>query len=146
MTYKQSRSYRKAMFQHFIIHKSKVNVFNFTIYDIKTNQCQCFVCDEANPFNVNELCFEDFYDIKRLANDIGPLNMSEIKLSQVKIIKVEKESTNSVFYKISYAEDEFKEATVIKKKKQATSIILNKAFHSKPSIPKNKKRRQRRFD
>ena len=37
-------------------YKSKLNVLNFTIYDIKTNSCQCFVWDESNGHRgVNEL-------------------------------------------------------------------------------------------
>ncbi|EZA58416.1 hypothetical protein X777_01373 [Ooceraea biroi] len=37
-------------------YKSKLNVFNFTIYDLKTNTCDCFVWDEANGHRgVNEL-------------------------------------------------------------------------------------------
>lgn len=231
-------------------YKSKLNVFNFTIYDIKTNKCQCFVWDEANgrrgvnelgtcvlqyiknlsttedaeiifysdncagqqknkfmiamylyavrylgiksithkylikghtqnegdsahslierqtkrmlksgpiyttegfvsiirsakkkgdPFNVNELCFEDFLDLKILANDIGPLNMVDLKLALVKTIRVQRESPNSVFYKTAYADEKFKEAIVIKKKMQAKAISLNKAFHTKPGIPENKR-------
>uniref|UniRef100_A0A0K8W834 Uncharacterized protein n=1 Tax=Bactrocera latifrons TaxID=174628 RepID=A0A0K8W834_BACLA len=49
-------------------YKSKVNVFNFTIFDIKTNKCQCFVSDEANgKRGVNELGTCVFEYIKSLA-------------------------------------------------------------------------------
>lgn len=36
--------------------KSKLNIYNFTIYDLKTNDCECYVWEEANGHRgVNEL-------------------------------------------------------------------------------------------
>lgn len=65
--------------------------------------------------------------------------MAELKLSEVKILKVKRESPNSVFYKSSYSEQQFKEVTVIKKKKPPIAITLSKAFDTKPGLPKNKR-------
>ncbi|CAG9812894.1 unnamed protein product [Phaedon cochleariae] len=191
--------------------KSKLNVLNFTIYDLQTNNCECYVWDESNghrgvnelgscvqkylqkkatitdcevifysdnclgqqknkfiihkflikghtqnegdsahslierqvkrqlrggpmytpdafiaairtakkkgtPFTVNEMCYEDFYDLKQLASDIGPLTMTHLKLTEVKVMKVVLESPVSVYYKNSY-NDEFQEAKIITKKK-----------------------------
>lgn len=42
--------------------------------------------------------------------------MTELKLSEVKILKVKRESPNSVFFKSSYTEEQFKEVKVIKKR------------------------------
>ncbi|KAJ8877512.1 hypothetical protein PR048_021967 [Dryococelus australis] len=47
---------------------------------------------KGEPFHVNELCCEDFYDIKTMVNDTGPLNMSTLKLSDTKVVKVVRES------------------------------------------------------
>ncbi|KAJ8898560.1 hypothetical protein PR048_003920 [Dryococelus australis] len=38
------------------------------------------------PLHANELCYEDFYDIKAIANDTGPLNMTALKLSETKAV------------------------------------------------------------
>lgn len=230
-------------------YKSKLNVFNFTIYDLKSNECDCFVWDESNghrginelgscvlrflkkrvalgdkdfiffsdncagqqknkfmvalylyaisylnvqsithkylikghtqnegdsvhslierqvkrqlkggpmytpeafvlairgakktgkPLNVTELCFADFCDIKALATEIGPLNMSQVKLATVKVIRVEKESPTSLFFKTSYEDANFKVADVIRKKKMK-DITLTRAFHTKPTIADKKK-------
>ena len=230
-------------------YKSKLNVLNFTIYDIKTNSCQCFVWDESNghrgvnelgtcvlhyiksviesgkkdiifysdncagqqknkfmlalclyavnkldinsithkylikghtqnegdsahslierqtkrllksgpiyvpesfvtairtakkkgdPFNVTELGFEDFLNIKLITNEIGPMNMKDLKISDIKVIKVTKESPSVVLYKNSYA-DEFKECTVIKQCKMNKDIKLQPCFKEKPGVPKKKK-------
>ena len=44
-------------------YKSKLNVLNFTIYDLKSNNCDCYVWDESNGHcGVNELgsCVLDY--------------------------------------------------------------------------------------
>lgn len=44
-------------------YKSKLNVLNFTIYDLKSNNCECYVWDESNGHRgVNELgsCVLDY--------------------------------------------------------------------------------------
>lgn len=230
-------------------YKSKLNVLNFTIYDIKTNECSCYVWDESNghrginelgtcilqylkktaasgikdvifysdncagqqknkfmvalylyavtnlnintithkylikghtqnegdsahslierqvnrqlkggpmystdafvsairgakksgkPFDIMELCFEDFIDFKALATEMGPLNMAQIKISNVKVLCVKKESPKSIFFKTSY-ENDFEEAIIIKKKRSNSNISLTPAFHTKPEIPEKKK-------
>ena len=70
---------------------------------------------KGDPFNVKELCYDDFYNIKLLANQIGPMNMKGFKLSDVKVLKVIKDSPISVFYKYSYSED-YQETRVIREK------------------------------
>lgn len=96
---------------------------------------------QGTPFSVNELCFEDFYDLKQLASDIGPLTMINLKLTNVKIIKVVQESPTSVFYKNSYNDDDFKEAKVINRKKPGDhlNIRLKPAFTVKPGLAERKK-------
>lgn len=229
-------------------YKSKLNVFNFTIYDLKSNECECFVWDESNghrgvnelgtcikqylerkaassdtdiifysdncagqqknkfmialylyavthlnirsithkylikghtqnegdsahslierqvkrmlkggpmytpdsfisairaakktgtPFKVTELCFEDFLDIKMLVTDMG-FNMSKLKINQIKILRVERESPSSIFYKNSYKDDQFQEINVRRKKTQE-NIKLGRAFLTRPKIAENKK-------
>lgn len=56
----------------------------------------------GTPFNVNELTFKDFLDVK----DLG-LDIIIAKMTNVKVIKVQKEYPTSPFIKTSY-EDDFK--------------------------------------
>ncbi|XP_011193975.2 uncharacterized protein LOC105219498 [Zeugodacus cucurbitae] len=232
-------------------YKSKINVFNFTVYNMKTNNCQCYVWDEANgkrgvnelgtcvleyikslaqnnhdeiifysdncagqqenkfiivmylyavrylgiksithkflikghnqnevdsahtliervtkrmlksgpiytteslitiirsakktgqPLLVKEMCYEDFFELKILLNDMGPFNMRQIKLSELKVLKVQRASPNTVFFKTSYAEAQYSEANIISSKKQQnTRIDLTKAYKCKIGIPNNKR-------
>lgn len=73
-----------------------------------------------------------------LVNEIGPINLKELKISEAKVLRVTKSSPTSVFYKNSYADD-FKEAIVIKPKKNPKTVSLLPAFSGKPGLPKNKK-------
>ena len=47
------------------------------------------------------MCYEDFYDMKQLQMDIGPITTEVLKITDVKVLKVGKDSPNSVFYKLS---------------------------------------------
>lgn len=44
-----------------------------------------------------EQWFEDFFDIKALANEKRPLNMSQIKIATVKVLRVERGSSTYLF-------------------------------------------------
>lgn len=92
----------------------------------------------GEPFHINELCYEDFYDLKQLASAIGPINMSSVKWSDVKVIKVEKDSPCSLFYKLSY-KNNFEEVSVIKKKKLPDNLTIKPAFYTKPGLASKKK-------
>ena len=72
----------------------------------------------GEPFHVSELCYEDFYDLKQLVSAIGPINLTPVKLTDIRVVKVQSDSPYSIFYKTSYSE-EFKELTVIKKKEDS---------------------------
>lgn len=50
----------------------------------------------GKPFSVTELYFEDFFDIKALATEIG-LNMSQLKIAILKVLRVERKSPTSLF-------------------------------------------------
>ncbi|KAL4711225.1 hypothetical protein ACJJTC_019066 [Scirpophaga incertulas] len=95
---------------------------------------------KGKPFHVNELLFDDFYDVKRLQSDIGPVNMTSVKTSEIKILKIVKDSPNVLFYKTSYADAEYTEAVIIKKKKRSNGIELYPAFSARPGINERKKK------
>lgn len=66
------------------------------------------------------------------------MNLKELKLSDVKVLKVSKSMPTSVYYKNSYADD-FKEAMVIRSKKHPKTVNLLPAFSAKPGLRTNKK-------
>ena len=90
---------------------------------------------------------EDFHDLKHLNAEMN-FNLirnteNELKLKNIKIIKVEKKFPESIFYKISYSDESFKEAAVIRKPRRSSnqSMIcdLKSAFSAKPGISEKKK-------
>lgn len=55
-----------------LYQKLKLNIFNLTIYDIKTHECECYVWDESDGYRgVNELstCFLRYLNQKASAGD-----------------------------------------------------------------------------
>lgn len=90
-------------------------------------------------YSVNELTYQDFFDIKDLANSIGPVNTTTMKISEVKIMKIEREKENVVSVKYSFKDDTFVEQLVVKKKKNFNNIKLKPIFGTKPGIATNKK-------
>ena len=93
---------------------------------------------KGDPFKVKELCYDDFYNIKILPNEVGPMNIKAFRISEVKVLKVMKESPTSVFYKYSYAE-EYQEVKILKDKNHEKNIQLVKCFKEKPGITSKKK-------
>ncbi|XP_030764271.1 uncharacterized protein LOC115888640 [Sitophilus oryzae] len=70
----------------------------------------------GTPYKVNELCYNDFYDLKDLANECGSRFTKNteggvVKLSDIKIIKFVKSENAQlqIFYKTSYGDPIFKE-------------------------------------
>lgn len=232
-------------------YKSKLNVYNFTIYDLKSNECECFIWDESNghrginelgscvlqflkkraglgeedfifysdnctgqqrnkymvalyiyaisylqiksithkylikghtqnegdsvhslierqvkrqlkagpmytpelfinavraakkttkPFNVTEMCFEDFFDIKALATEMELQNMAQLNVCTVVALRFERNLSNTIFFKTSYNDKQFRAANnITTKKKQSKDITLTRAYYTKPKIADNKK-------
>lgn len=60
---------------------------------------------KGTPFRVTEMSFEEFYNTKAWATDVGQLNMAQLKLTEVKVLRVQRESPNSLFYKTSYEKE-----------------------------------------
>lgn len=76
---------------------------------------------------------------KALVTEMGSLNTSQIKIRTLKILRVERKSPTSMFYKTSYEDDNFKMANIIRKKKITDNITLTRAFNTKPRLANNKK-------
>ena len=93
----------------------------------------------GEPFKVKECDHEFFLNIKNLTTEIGPMiNLKQLKISEVKVLRVTKESPYSAFYKFSYADD-FKEVTVLKKAKSNRPFTIPSCFSHKPGIQSKKK-------
>ena len=83
------------------------------------------------------MAFENFFNIKMIATDLGCLNMKGVKINQVKAIKLSSDSPCSVFCKNSY-QDDFHEV-IISKKKKPDGVTLIPCYTSKPGISQAKK-------
>lgn len=98
---------------------------------------------KSQPFRVNEMCYEDFYDWKNVcsqmcfqiqkddANDV-------VKFCDLKVIKIKQDDIRAIHFKNSYADEDFKRAVVIKKRKEI-NVDVKKAYTAKPGISQKKK-------
>lgn len=102
----------------------------------------------GSPYTVTEMSHEDFYDLKQLNaemnyNLLKNTENAPVKVTDLKIIKVEKKFPASLFYKTSYSDESFKEAVVIRTTRsssnQSAMCDLKSAFSVKPGISQNKK-------
>lgn len=98
----------------------------------------------GEPFEVCELNFSDFYDLKALSEDIG-LNITknesgeQVKVSQIRMVRFDK-GFETYRYKISYSGEwqsiKIKNRRSVSKK---TDPKMNQAYKSKFTIPGRKK-------
>ncbi len=89
--------------------------------------------------HINELMYEDFYDLKQLAA-MG-INITGFKITEVKILKITEELLSTLFYKTSDGETDFKEVKIIWKKKiiDFSKIILSCEYPNNPILNEKKK-------
>lgn len=75
-----------------------------------------------------------------IATQLGPLDMRDVKLSEVKSLMVKKEEPNAVFVKYSFT-DEYRMVQIIKKKKkQEHEVALMPCYNRKIPLAENKKK------
>lgn len=108
------------------------------------------------PYHITEMSHEEFFDIKDLSSKIMQPTLrntdnEDFRISDLKVIKVDKEHPSSFFYKFSYSSEEFQEVELKKNNRRTTSRNANKleenireiqlrpAFTKKPSISERKK-------
>lgn len=97
---------------------------------------------KSTPIHVNEMCHSDIFDWKVACNQMNFMLKKDddkniVKLTEIKIFKVQKEEPEVLYYKTSY-KDEFKKARVIKQRSNF-SFHLKKAFNRKPGLAERKK-------
>lgn len=112
------------------------------------------IAKNKNPYQVHEMCYESFYDIKSIAPEIGH-NYSKdtdnniFKLTEVKVLQVKSSYPDAFFYKHSYKEKNFKKVEIIKKITRSNKkvsdfnsnykIKLKRAYKQKIAISEKKK-------
>lgn len=96
---------------------------------------------KGNPYNVTEMCYSDFVDIKNLTEACGGqfsknTEGETVKTSDIKIIKFEKlQDSNhvSIYYKTSYLDADFKEIKFHNNRSSRTRTSTNlQNFQLKP--------------
>lgn len=103
---------------------------------------------KSEPFHVNEMCFDDFFDWKSICTQMNFAILKDednntVKLAGVKVIKVQSSDPDAIFFKQSYADELFKKAIVVKKKRnhnsQSINLDLQKAYFQKPGLAERKR-------
>ena len=75
-----------------------------------------------------------------IATQLGPLDMNQLKLAEVKAIMVKKDEPNCVFVKHSYS-DEYQMVRITKKKKrQVSDNALIPCYNQRIPLAENKKK------
>lgn len=95
-------------------------------------------------YDVQELMYDDFFDLKSLQEMIGNnfnVDTSKEKVSwlDIKVMKLEKDKPNVFFFKTSYSSEEFKMVDIRTKKMKKIAPILKKAYSSKIQLSDVKK-------
>ncbi|CAK1589667.1 unnamed protein product [Parnassius mnemosyne] len=94
---------------------------------------------KGNPYNVNEMCYKDFFSMKCLADDIG-FNAKNLKTAEIKVLKMIQGEPTKVFIKHSYKDSDFQEIQITRKQLKAQDIQIKPAYRCKPKIKENKKK------
>ncbi|KAJ8930293.1 hypothetical protein NQ314_016912 [Rhamnusium bicolor] len=107
------------------------------------------------PLLKSPIYHDDIYDFKSLIADIGwnstPKKDDEdkLKITQVKVFKVDKKNFGKIFYKTRYEQDEFQQIDVLNRqgrRKNTTiitnfgNIVLKKAYKKRVGITEKKKK------
>ena len=81
--------------------------------------------------------YDEFRNVKSLTTQIGAMNMKDLRMSDIKVMKFEKESPTLVSVKYSY-NDEFKSFQLIKKPKVVTDLL--QCYSEKIALSENEKK------
>ena len=91
------------------------------------------------------MAHDDFIDFKQVCQYYGnnfftTSNSEQIKIGDIKVVKVDKDSSNTIFVKTSYQQEEFKNIIVGRKRSRTTlSFDIQNAYSKKLKIPDRKK-------
>ncbi|KAJ8935122.1 hypothetical protein NQ314_012986 [Rhamnusium bicolor] len=101
------------------------------------------------PYKVLELYHDDIHDLKSLNSDLGWLNnikdedRNSFKLTEVKVLKVEKAHPGILFYKTTYEQNDYQQIKVLKERRNSVDgiekLVLKKAYKKKIGITEKKR-------
>lgn len=103
----------------------------------------------GKPYTVLELTHDNFYDFKDLSERLGVKTGYRdqkgvpLKISDIKVLKVEKAHPEYFSYKLSYEEEQFSTFMVLnirRKSSNVVSLVLKKAYNKKVGISEAKKK------
>lgn len=98
---------------------------------------------EGKPYIVNELSTEEFYDFKKLSQNIGKnfsvnLKNEKVLWNNIQVLKIEQNSPTLFFYKTDYDAPDYEQINIQDKQRGTPFNIknckLDKAFIKAPSI------------
>lgn len=95
----------------------------------------------GEPYKVNELSHSDFYSIKSLS-ELLKITFTKIKITSIRVLKIEKQFANKLFFKTSYTEGQFQEAELSRKDIGLFGSdlpVLTPAYKTSLKIKDNKK-------
>lgn len=97
----------------------------------------------GSPYKVYEMTTDEFYDWKKICDEMGvnfSLQEHDNNWNDVKVFRMEKDVENSVFYKTSYTETEYKVMNIRKNPRRKLNInpSLPLAYKTAPKISKLK--------
>lgn len=104
----------------------------------------------GKPYNVHELCYDDFYNFQNVGIEINKKNTDKetFKMYDVKMFRIDQDKPNELMYKTSYGDQVFKVVLLTSnlkttRKKSSESgnetLCLEKAYTAKKDITEAKK-------
>lgn len=94
----------------------------------------------GNPYYVNELIHKDFYAIKALKDQLK-LNFKSLKITEVKVLKIDRNNPGTLYIKTTYSASEFTEINLLKRGAEPFQNIpmLKPTYKNKLNINESKK-------
>lgn len=89
---------------------------------------------KKEPYHVNEFGYSDFYSLKTLCDNMGMTGFKSVKITEVKVLKLNQENPTTLYYKTSYKDEEFKQVDLCRRKKNTIPNGLQKAYKSVLSV------------
>jgi hypothetical protein len=79
------------------------------------------------PYLVKEMCHEDFFHLKDLSNQIAIKNIYKdsgktVKMTDIKVIMVNKENPKILHYKTSYEQEDFLSISIVNVRRQEKDL------------------------
>lgn len=96
----------------------------------------------GTPYKVHEIGFDDIFDLKALCTDLFVNIPKNVKLSDIRVMMLNRNDPNILFYKTSFDQKDFDQAIIInsRRKVDIKNSVLKKAFTKRVGISDQKKK------